>query len=409
MDEAHDGLRARLNAVAAARGLWTDDVGAPLGRAVRTLSDAYNAAAFPVRTDAALDAARLHFFLPRDAAKVAAALRDVALPGSMGRRGFAGPDAGSAPLRVLDVGAGLGAATLGVEQALRARSDMRPVQAVLVDNDARALGLAQALLGPAATTGVLDLSRGSSVHDGGLFDLIVLGQVLVEVGHGRPEAERVRAHAVLLRRLMAAHLRPGGLLVVVEPALRRTARRLQEVRGELLRDPRIAAGRQVHIVAPCPHDGPCPLLADADDWCHEDLSIDLPQHLVSVARAAGLRWQGLTFARLVLSDVPHDRAPLRVAAPVRREKGRHVLTFCAEGGVRRIDRLDRDARPPNAVWDALERGDGVVLADGVVPQRVGPETLVERYDGATTVTRTVSDASLTSSDTVSVTSPGSMK
>ena len=42
------------------------------------------------------------------------------------------------------------------------------------------------------------------------------------------------------------------------------------------------------------------MLATEGDWCHEDLPIDLPPWVAPLARAAGLRWQRLTFSYLAL-------------------------------------------------------------------------------------------------------------
>src|SRR5260370_36833212 len=81
-----------------------------LAAAVRDLSDAYNTGAFArARTKEAL-AARLLFSFPRDVPKMGAAVRELVAASAL--------ELGSRALRVLDVGAGLGASTFGLARML---------------------------------------------------------------------------------------------------------------------------------------------------------------------------------------------------------------------------------------------------------------------------------------------------
>jgi hypothetical protein len=115
----------------------------------------------------------------------------------------------------------------------------------------------------------------------------------------------------------------------------------------------------------------CPALAAGEgEWCHEDLAVDLPTWLVPVARAAGLRWQGLTFSylvlrrdgRSVLGELPLSapgRLRLRIVSDRIATKGKAEIFACTERGERpRLRRLDRDRR---ADEPDLERGDLVTL------------------------------------------------
>ena len=359
-----EGLLAAVHAFVAAEGLPTGADAWAEGTA--SLSAAYNAAQFPVAWSPAREAARLAFFLPRDARKVEAALRDLPLP------------TGDA-LSVLDLGAGAGASAIGALLALRSAGHRGPVAVHLVEPEAAALARATRLLGALrAALGPLSVhpTPGDLTAAAGRHHLIVLGQVLVEVGHGSPEPARVALHARLLGRLVAQHLHPDGLLVAVEPALKATARRLQAARQALL-DARAAA-----VVAPCPHDGACPLLVRPDDWCHEDLPVDLPPALQPIARAAGLRWQGLTYSRLALAPGPRPRPPARVVAPPAPSRGKHTLTFCFPGSLRAVDRLDRHATTANAAWAAAHRGDGLAWPGATEGRRPGPADAVQRAGGS---------------------------
>ena len=107
--------------------------------------------------------------------------------------------------------------------------------------------------------------------------------------------------------------------------------------------------------------------------------MDLPAWLVPLARAAGLRYQGLTFSYLVLvregetlaarvaaeeaRGARDGRLHLRVVSDTMPSKGKVELFGCTERGERvRLRRLDRDVGEPNAGWDELRRGDVVSLS-----------------------------------------------
>ena len=162
---------------------------------------------------------------------------------------------------------------------------------------------------------------------------MLAGQILSELDVGLQEAARVDRHAALLAAWVELHLEPDGSLVVVEPALRDRTRHLHRVRDALL-----AAG--VTVFAPCLHASSCPALAIETNWCHEDLDVDLPAWLAPVARAAGLRREGLTFSYLVLrrdarrlanAVAPAPRATaLRVVSGAVVSKGKREAFLCGE-------------------------------------------------------------------------------
>ena len=118
------------------------------------------------------------------------------------------------------------------------------------------------------------------------------------------------------------------------------------------------------------------MLARPEDWCHERLDVDLPAWLVPVARAAGLRWEGLTWAPLVLRA---DGAGLPGAARVVGDpivtKGRRDLWVCGSfvgpdgevaGDRRKVGRLDRHASAVNEAFGQAVRGDRLDLDGGAV-------------------------------------------
>ncbi|MCA9584346.1 MAG: hypothetical protein KC657_03205 [Myxococcales bacterium] len=380
--------RAVLDDVLARRGgATTGDVRA-LAAAVAQMSDVYNAQG---HSRGVALAARVGFGLPRDVPKSAGAVRELLGAGLVAGDGAA--------LRVVDLGAGVGATTLGVVRALRKAGVRRPVEATLIDTDADALGAFRDVLASARAAEIpcvagLDVETvpgpvtPALPHDA---DLVLLGQVLSELDPGLSPADRAARHAELLRAL-ARGLRPGGAIVVVEPALRDRTRHLHAVRDALTVD-----GGPLSVFAPCLHRGRCPALAHEGDWCHEDLAIDLPDWLVPVARAAGLRFQGLTFSYLVLradgrsvGELFEDPAgAVRVISEAIRTKGKREAWVCGpgpagEGSRTRLRLLDRDATDAHAAWEELRRGDLLRLeGSGDEPAvddrgRIGRRTRVAR-------------------------------
>jgi SAM-dependent methyltransferase len=383
--------RDTLDAVARARGWAASTDVTRLAAHVAALSEAYND---PSRASAAVKdagAARLGFSFARDVPKGAAAVRELVATGVLP----------VAPIvTVLDIGAGLGATTWGVVRALEAAGGVGAVEATWIDSDARALEVASAIARGREGKGSMALrvkalpravTAVGALDDLPRFDLVLAGQVLSELDVGSPEDVRVDRHAKLLATWLDRRVEPHGSLVVVEPALRDRSRHLHRVRDAL-----VASGATVF--APCLHAAACPALARETDWCHEDLEVDLPAWLVPVARAAGLRREGLTFSYLVLRKdastlassfaVPASATRLRVVSGAIPTKGKVEAFLCGEldrDGERivaraRTMRLDRDASATNAAWDSLARGDVLTVdpAPALDRPRIGRDASVHK-------------------------------
>lgn len=386
-----DWLRV-LEAVAKGRGWPTLRDVARLGACVEALSASYNDPGRARASARDAGAARLGFSFARDTPKGAAAVRELLAVGALGmRRGR---------LSVLDVGAGLGATTWGVVRALEASGARGTVEATWVDDDAEALTLGLAIVRERERSGPSPLqlrvrtvaSPAGALDDLGRFDLVLAGQVLSELDVGLEPGPRVAKHADLLGTWLARRVEPDGSLVIIEPALRDRTRHLHRVRDALLMS-------GATVFAPCLHAAPCPMLEREGDWCHEDLDVDLPSALAPVARAAGLRREGLTFSYLVLrrdgrtvvqAVVSAPRAGrLRVVSGAIPSKGKREAFLCGEVADARGElapasvratRLDRDATASNAAWEALVRGDVLVIEPALSGERprVGRESVVRR-------------------------------
>jgi len=354
----------------------------------------------------ALDAleARIGFSFARDVPKGAGAVRELVASGKL-------TIPHERPLRIVDVGAGLGAMTWGIARALEAANQSGSIDALFIDDDEAVLSVAKAMADtaqrslPSAKVKLAVLTRTADIQPALRLpqaDLVVVGQVLSELDLALAASERALRHAAMLAGWLATSVNRGGALVVIEPALRDRTRHLHAVRDAL-----IAAGK-AYVFAPCLHNQNCPALSAQGQWCHEDLDVDLPTWLAPLARGAGLRWQGLSFSYLVLqpdrfrfdaisslaapvrSSKPEEAVPvrssptasisrqlesglgptlrglhLRVISDVMRTKGKVEIFGCTSKGERvRFRRLDRDANPNNLAWNNLCRGDIVALLPG---------------------------------------------
>jgi hypothetical protein len=392
--------RQTLDAVARARGWPTSEQVGQLAASVARMSEAYND---PARARASVSEAgdaRLGFAFARDVPKGAGAVRELVATGALPSEGR---------LRVLDLGAGLGAMTWGLVRALQAAGSGALVEATWVDSDARAIDLALDIVRERARERDLELRVRplcvgvDAIGDVGAFDVVLVGNVLSELSVGGPDDVRLEEHVALLGGLLERHTVAGGALVVVEPALRPRTRHLHRVRDAL-------AQRGARVFAPCLHQAPCPALTRDSDWCHESLAVDLPDWLVPIARAAGLRFQRLTFSYLVLrkSGPPLRDAiaarpgagRLRVVSDVLASKGKNEVFLCGDfsspgldGGLvgarrcvprllrhERDDARNRRERPQR--WGELERGELLVVdpAPDLERPRVGPGARVEVVD-----------------------------
>ena len=151
-----------------------------------------------------------------------------------------------APRRLVDVGGGTGA-------AVWAAADVWPslAESTVLEGSDPVITLGRRLAGAAATPAVAGTTFRRTRLDAALTlpdaDVITVSYVLGELDDGTRTA--------VLREATAR----ARTVAVVEPGTPDGYRRVLAARDALL-----AAG--LTVVAPCPHDGPCPM--STPDWCH---------------------------------------------------------------------------------------------------------------------------------------------
>jgi ribosomal protein RSM22 (predicted rRNA methylase) len=205
---------------------------------------------------------------------------------------------------------------------------------------------------------VADLLRGvRPAGVSGRFDLIVAAHLLNELNLDLDG--RARLVAGWCRDL----LEPDGTCVVIEPALRDTARALLGVRDRLL-------GAGLCVAAPCFCQGSCPALQRDRDWCHDSAG-------VLVAGRSRVDFSHLVLRRSVAAAA--DPARYRVVSDPIKDKGRLRFFVCGALGRFPLMRLNRDRSPANQALDRARRGDIVVLPNAPVQAdsiRVAADTVV---------------------------------
>jgi ribosomal protein RSM22 (predicted rRNA methylase) len=236
-----------------------------------------------------------------------------------------------APQTLLDVGAGPGTAAWA---ALDAWPSLR--RAVLVDDNPHLLALAEEFRGsPAAPDVRLSATHGklaAALAATEPADVVMASYILTELGDGAS-----------LSALEALWSKTARLLVVVEPGTPDGFRRILACRTRLL-------ARRAVAIAPCAHEGHCPL-ASPERWCH--FSARLPRSRAHRAtKDANVPFEDEKFSYLIagkdFGDPPRGR---RVLATPKVDKSAVTLTLCAPDAPekRRIARSDK------AAWRAAKR------------------------------------------------------
>jgi SAM-dependent methyltransferase len=252
------------------------------------------------------------------------------------------------PRAALDLGSGPGPVGL-------AALDAGAREVTIADRSKPALALARALAteaGEALATREWDPTRKTPLPEG-KDDLITLGHVLNELYGAGDEA--VKPRAALLEQVLA-QVKPGGSLVVLEPALRETSRLLLKVRDLMVE-------KGYAIRAPCLYRGACPALVKESDWCHAERAWPMPRVVEDIARAAGLHKESLKMSYLVLAPrgegwpEPRPESLFRIVSESLEGKGRQRYIGCGPEGRVGLALQEKHRTEKNERFFKLHRGD----------------------------------------------------
>jgi ribosomal protein RSM22 (predicted rRNA methylase) len=375
--------------------------GNALAQAVVNLSRLFTTAraALPPRylDDPAHASAYLSYFLPVNLSKIQALMDELPSPGWTET-----PDR---PMAVLDLGCGPGTGAVALLDWLWHRSQERAKSLSVLATDASHASLQdgkrlwEAYCQEVGISGAglrciegnlehpLKGDLGKQIVRGGPYDLIIMANCLNELfpTAADPPVERATVVAQLL-----PFLAPHGTIVIVEPALRQTARALHQLRNHLLKQGLCT------VYSPCLHEGACPALDRPDDWCHEERPWQPPPAIAAIDRDVGFIKDALKFSYLLLRTdgrtiVTRNLQTFRVVSELRELKGEKRAWLCNETGRPEVGRLDRKASPQNAALDSWHRGAIVQIERIVRKEREGKVSPVGRIesDAAVQIIRSV--------------------
>jgi ribosomal protein RSM22 (predicted rRNA methylase) len=224
----------------------------------------------------------------------------------------------------------------------------------------------------------LNADLGKQIVRHGPYDLIIMANCLNELfcASVDPPSERAGVVAQLL-----PFLTPHGTIMIVEPALKQTARALHHVRNYVLNQGFCT------VYSPCLHEGRCPALDHPDDWCHEERPWQTPSAIAAIDRDVGFIKDALKFSYVLLRTdgrtiATRNRQTFRVVSELRELKGDTRAWLCNELGRSEVGRLDRARSSTNSSWDLCQRGtiiriEGVTRKEGSMLGRIPAEGAVE--------------------------------
>jgi ribosomal protein RSM22 (predicted rRNA methylase) len=231
-----------------------------------------------------------------------------------------------APQSLLDVGAGPGTASFAAANAFSSLTAFK-----LLDANAalRALALDLALAARALTYELGEARMLLAKAEPA--DLVVASYLVGELS----ESERRELVELLWTKVR-------DTLLIVEPGTPAGYARIIAARSQL-----VASG--AHVLAPCPHDAPCPL--QPPDWCH--FAQRLPRSRAhKEVKGVEVPFEDEKFSYVALTRKPAAHRPARVLAPPHLSKVEVTAKLCTTDGVvrARISRRDREAYAAARRW-----------------------------------------------------------
>jgi ribosomal protein RSM22 (predicted rRNA methylase) len=114
-------------------------------------------------------------------------------------------------------------------------------------------------------------------------------------------------------------------LLFLEPSTLSAGRRLQELRGHLLK-------KGFYAWAPCLHQQGCPLLVHSKrDWCHTRIHIEMPEWFLKLEQHLPMKNNSITYSYLLVRKTPpskYSAQDFRVIGDTLFEKGKVRQAIC---------------------------------------------------------------------------------
>ena len=156
----------------------------------------------------------------------------------------------------------------------------------------------------------------TAIPDALTADVVLASYVLSEL-----KAKEVAAFVATLWQ------RTQQFLVIIDTGTPYGYQRLMKVRHQLIQQGAL-------IVAPCGHQGACPVLNVPGDWCHFSVNVPrLPFH--QEIKQGTLNWELEKYCYLIAARYPYETDGMRVIRRPRKASGMVMLDLCAEDGIKR--------------------------------------------------------------------------
>jgi ribosomal protein RSM22 (predicted rRNA methylase) len=241
-----------------------------------------------------------------------------------------------APKSLLDIGAGPGTATWAAAEAFPSLQHF-----TLLDSNDALRALALDLARDSTRLRNISYERGearTALSKTDAADLVVASYMINEIGDTEQRA---------LAELMWA--KTGDTLLVVEPGTPAGYARIIALRAHLI-------GLGAHVVAPCPHDGQCPL--QPLDWCHFSQRLQRSRAHMQV-KGAEVPFEDERFSYVaVMRASVEGRRPSRVLAQPDVSKVEITAKLCTSDGLS-ITKVPRRAKADYAAARRWRWGDAV--------------------------------------------------
>ncbi len=262
------------------------------------------------------------------------------------------------PLKVLDLGSGIGSAALAANDFLQEATGLAP-QITCVDWSNNALQTVQELL-PSAHCQHADLR---SYHPSTQYDIILSSFAFNEAFPAQQDAL-----AALRTYHHSLTTNAPSFVLLLEPADRTSVPKLHALRSFL---------PELPVYAPCPHSLSCPMIATQDGVCHDVRRFRPERAMTLLCRhlrgtVADVKYALLAFGRQngPQADGFNDPEFLRLVGPFNKSKGLLTCRVCmGDGRLKRLEipaaALETDRR--HALLER-ERGDCAWL-DGALELR----------------------------------------